>query len=131
MSKIADNAARIAALFHLFDGAAGPIQEPTMNGACTLCAWHLHESKRFFGALAMPQELVDAERLDAWLIARCRTQQTGQISTRDAQRYGPIRDSKRLEPALAELHRAGRARIRQDGKRRLIELNPALLTTTP
>jgi len=63
-SKTADNAARLASLFHLFEkGTTGDIEPATMGQACRLAAWHLNESRRFFGELAQPVELADAARI--------------------------------------------------------------------
>lgn len=56
-SKTADNAARLAALFHTFTGSIGPIDLDAMESAARVTAWHLTEAKRFLGELAMPAEL--------------------------------------------------------------------------
>ena len=42
-----------------------------------------------------------------------------------------IRDGKRLDEALGELEDAGRVRVRQDGRKRTVEINPALLEAKP
>jgi putative DNA primase/helicase len=102
-SKSADNAVRLAALFQNFEGTGGAISLPSFEGASTIAAWHLHESRRFFGELALPTELMDAVRLDKWIIRYCQREQTHLISTREAQRLGPIRDKEKLATALHEL----------------------------
>jgi putative DNA primase/helicase len=64
-SKAGDNAARLAALFHVFNnGIEGQIDLDSFESASRIVAWHLHESRRFFGELALPIELADAARLD-------------------------------------------------------------------
>lgn len=127
-SKAADNAARLAALFHAFAGDGGAIGADAFGGAARIVAWHLNEARRFFGELALPAELADAARLDSWLIEQCRREQTQEVPRREAQRCGPIRDAARLSAALRVLAELDRAREGTDGKRRPIRVNPALLT---
>lgn len=129
-SKTADNAARLAALFHAFAGGAGAIGADALAGATRIVAWHLNEARRFFGELALPAELADAARLDAWLIGQCRRDRTQEVGRREAQRRGPVRDADRLSATLRVLAELDRAREGTDGKRRPIRVNPALLTGT-
>lgn len=124
--KSADNAARLAALFQVFEGSDGAIGLPAFECASRIAAWHLHESRRFFGELSLPPALADAARLDGWLIEQCRRQQTGSVSTREAQRLGPVRDKERLAAALQELEELDRIKVEQGGRRKAIHLNPAL-----
>lgn len=130
-SKTADNVARLAALFHAFDGSSGPISEAHIMAAVRIVAWHLNESRRFFGELAQSAELLGAARLDAWLIERCKRDKAQSVSAREAQQYGPIRDKARLTAALEVLDDLGRARLTIDGRRKDIDLNPALLGVSP
>jgi len=130
-SKVADNAVRMAALFHVFGGDVGPISAEAFTAASWIVTWHLNESKRFFGELALPQELADAGRLDAWLIEQCRKGVTHQVATRDAQRLGPVRDKQRLATALQELGELDRVRVVQETRRKIITVNPALLEGKP
>jgi len=126
-SKAADNAARLAALFHAFAGDGGAIATDAFAGAARIVAWHLNEARRFFGELALPAELADAVRLDAWLIGQCRRDGAQEVPRREAQRCGPVRDADRLTTALRVLAELDRAREGTDGKRRPIRVNPALL----
>ena len=128
-SKTADNAARLAALFHTFTGSIGPIDIEAMESAARLTAWHLTEAKRFLGELAMPAELVNPARLEAWMLDYCRRENTDKVPTREVQRMGPggLRDKAIILEAIKELAELGRARLVQDGKKKLIQLNPALL----
>ncbi|MEB2319038.1 MAG: YfjI family protein [Pseudomonadota bacterium] len=125
-AKAADNAARLAALFHAFEGSGGAIGADAFAGAARIVAWHLSESRRFFGELALPAELADAARLDAWLIEHCQRERVGHADRREAQRGGPVRDGERLTAALRVLAELDRVREARDGKRKLILLNPAL-----
>ena len=86
------------------------------EGASRIAAWHLNESRRFFGELALPAELADAARLDSWLIEYCRRERTHLVATREAQRLGPIRDKEKLTTALRELEELDRVKVAQEGR---------------
>jgi len=129
-SKSADNAARLGALFQIFEhGMGGAVGLDCFESASRIAAWHLNESRRFFGELALPAELADAARLDSWLIEHCRTNRTHLVPTREAQRLGPgcVRDKERLTAALRELEELDRVRVAHEGRRKTIKVNPALL----
>ena len=129
-SKIADNAARLSALFHVVQyGAGGEVGAESFDAAARVTSWHLNESRRFFGELALPPELLNAARLDRWLVGHCRRQGVGIISRREVQRLGPnpIRCKQALDGALTELQSAGRLRLLESGSRRDVVVNPALL----
>jgi putative DNA primase/helicase len=128
-SKSADNAARLAALFQLFEGASGEITVDAFEGASRITAWHLHEARRFFGELALPAELADAARLDNWLIEYCRRERTHLVATREAHRLGPIRDKEKMKAALRELEELDRVVVVEEGRRKTIKVNPALVVT--
>lgn len=97
-----------------------------------VAAWHLHESRRFFGEVAMPTELSDAMRVIRWAVEYCRAQGGSVVATRDLQRLGPVRNKDRLDAALRELQDHHHIRMRTDVKRKLAEINPALMeVTTP
>ena len=128
-SKTADNAARLAALLHTFTGSIGPIDLEAMEAAARVTTWHLTEAKRFLGELAMAAELANPVRLESWMRDYCRRENTDNVSTRDVQIYGPggLRDTAIINAAIKELAELGRARLVQEGKKKLIQLNPALL----
>lgn len=126
-SKIAENAARIAALLHVFEHGGGAISLESFERASRIAAWHLNESRRFFGELAQPQDISDAARLDAWILAYCQHQRSDKIGKRYLRQYGPVRDGERLDAALAFLEELGRIRQRKSGKQATIEVNPRLL----
>ncbi|WP_374338970.1 DUF3987 domain-containing protein [Leeia sp.] len=130
-SKSADNAARLAALFQIFEGAGGAIGADAFEGASRITAWHLHEARRFFGELALPTELADAARLESWLIEYCQREQTHMVGKNHVRQYGPLRDGGRLDAAIRELTELDRLRLRKDRKRLTIHLNPALVGVEP
>ncbi len=118
-SKIADNAARLAALFQVFEGAGGAIGAEAFESASRIAAWHLNEARRFFGELAVPAELADAARLDGWLIDYCRRHNTNIVPRREVQRnVTPVhlRQKGVLEDALRGTDR-GRARAAGTGRK--------------
>lgn len=125
-AKAADNAARLACVFHVVAGGAGAIGAEHFAGAARLVAWHLNESRRFFGELALPPELMNAARLDTWLIDRCRRDGVAALPTKAALQYGPVRKADALDAAINELSDLGRVRLLREGRRKLIEVNPAL-----
>ena len=130
-SKSADNAARLAALFQMFDQGFGEsISLEAMNRATTIAAWHLSESRRFFGELSLPAELADATRLDRWLIDYCQRKAVDHINKNQLRQFGPLRDSTRLDHAIKELEALERLKSYKVGKRQTICLNPALLSDT-
>lgn len=127
-SKSADNAARLAALFHVFEhGTGGGVGLEAMRSASRIAAWHLSEARRFFGELAMPEEQGNAVRLDRWLIEHCRRKGTHFVSTREAQQFGSVRDKTAYQAALRELEELDRVRVVQEGRRKAIKVNPALI----
>jgi putative DNA primase/helicase len=133
-SKTADNAVRLAALFQVFEhGMGGDVGLDAFEGASRIAAWHLDEARRFFGELALPAELADMVRLDSWLIEYCKRQQTHLVPVQKVQQFGPggLRRKATMEKALRELEELGRARLMQDGRSKIIKLNPALLIGEP
>ena len=128
-AKTADNAARLAALFHLFAGGLGAITPEAFTSASQIVAWHLHEAQRFFSEIALPPELTNAIRLDTWLIEYCRRERAPTVPIAKLQQCGPsgLRNKGAIETAMTELDHLGRARWERDGKRKLIAVNPALL----
>jgi len=128
-SKTADNAARLACQFHVFSGDAGAISLDAFEAASRITAWHLNEARRFFGGLALPQELADAARLDDWMLDHCRRHKTGTIPVRTIQQFGPcgLRSKVAIDAAMEELESLERSRRVKDGKRKIILINPVLL----
>ena len=126
-SKIADNAARIAALFHVLEHGPGAISKDALTNACRVAAWHLNESRRFFGELALPPEMLDASKLDRWLQDEARAVSSVKVNKNHARRFGPIRDGKRLTQAIEELVNLDRLQVDTVGRRIDLVLNPELI----
>lgn len=115
----------------MFEGRTGFIGVECVEAASRIAAWHLNESRRFFGELALPQELADAVRLDTWLITQCRKRRGYFVGKNYVRQRGPIRDGTRLDAAIRELAELDRLRLEKDGKRRTIHLNPAVVEMAP
>ena len=130
-SKTADNAVRIATLFQLFEhGISSAISLRAFEGASRIAAWHLHEARRFYGELALPEDQAHALSLEKWLLEYCRSHQTNVIPRREIQRNvtpGHLRQKEALDVALAVLMKANRARLVPVDKRKEIHVNPDLL----
>lgn len=131
-SKSAENAARLAGLFHLFNGGnvLDLITGETMKAACKLAGWYLYEARRFFGEIALPAEDLEAVKLDAWLIAECKKNGGNAVDkSRIRQCVTParLRDIGKINKALDTLERANRVRQTKEGRTAVIEINPALL----
>jgi len=79
--------------------------------------------------LAMPPEVANPMRLENWIVDYCRKCQSQTVSTREIQRTGPggLRDKETIKQAVAELVDLGRVRVIHQGRKRLIEVNPAIL----
>ena len=127
-SKTADNAVRLAALFQVFEhGMDAAVGLEAFQGASRIAAWHLNESRRFFGELALPAELADAARLDSWLIEYCGRKRTHLVGKNHTRQHGPLRDGAALNAAIRELADLDRVRLVTEGKQSIILVNPALV----
>lgn len=91
-------------------------------------AWHLSESRRFFGELALPDELADAARLDRWLIEYGKRERTLLIGKSHVLQHGPLRKAAALDDALRVLSELDRVRVERIGKPFFVKLNPALMS---
>ena len=122
-SKSAENAARLAALFHLFDDRQGDISSETMDQAIEIISWHMNEAKRVLGQnIEAPVHLdkKDANALFHWIIEKG----LYETSPRELQQLGPVRDKKRRDTALAILCNEGYLKeSKRDGKTMLL-VNP-------
>ena len=131
-SKTADNAVRLAALFHVFEGNTGDICADLVERGFTLAMWYLTEGRRFFGELALSAEVINAQRLDHWLIEKCKSSHVNKIYRRDIQRHSPgtaCRNGETLKQTLDYLERMGRIKELNEGNAKYILVNPLLLSS--
>ena len=129
-AKAADNACRLAAVFEVVEHGIVMIELPAFESAARIVEWHLNEARRFFGAMAQPEENVTVSALDAWLLEFCRARNVSAVPVSAVQKAGPrkLRVKAALDAAVKELEALGRARlVKGQGKSKTIEINPALL----
>ena len=127
-SKAADNVARLAALFHLFEhNDTDTINEALIEAAGDIVTWHLFEAKRFLQQIATPSHLANAIKIDQYILRYCRKHKTNVIQQNHIRKHGAIRDTKLLKDALNDLVDANRIKIVLDGKTHMVEVNPELL----
>lgn len=131
-AKIADNLARIAAVFHVFEGVEGPIQLWTINRAIMVAEWFTSEFLRLFvPPPEIPQEVLDAQVLERWLAQKIRS--TGQwqrirknVLLQDGKR--PLRKAPRCNLALDVLISQEKIWLAREGKTTWVFFNPAYFT---
>ena len=127
-SKAADNAARLAALFHLYEWQSeGVIQKELMEAAIEVVAWHLYEAKRFLNQIATPEHINSAIKLDEYILRYCRDHKANMVQKNYLRQHSSIRDKKLLNDALNELVDANRIKIILDDRTNIIKVNPGLL----
>ena len=119
-SKSAENTARLAALFHLFQGKEGPISLESVESAAQIAEWHLWEARRLLDNQSISQTRQDAMALIQWL----KEKNIHQTTPRYIQQFSPVRDKTRRNEAIAYLthHRYLTEQITQ-GKTNLINVS--------
>jgi len=130
-SKITTNLARIAALFHYFEGLEGDISLETISRAGTLCSWFIHEFKILFSSMPeIPEEVADAYEMERFLWDWCSRHQGHPYILRSlVSQYGPNRlrgasGKGRRAYALDQLVLQGKIWLEFHGKKCWIRLNP-------
>lgn len=127
-SKAADNVARLAALFHLYEWQSeGAINKDLVERAIIIVTWHLYEAKRFLNQIAIPTHINNAIKIDDYIRRYCRDYKTDKVAKNYLRQHCAIRDKKLLNDALDELIDANRIRINLDDRTSIVEVNPALL----
>lgn len=125
-SKFADKMARLAAVFHYFEGGNGTISGQMMQCALDVSIWYLNEFKRLLGQpLEVPQEQKDADTLLQWLKQFAISKQAMTIKKNDLLHYGPnaLRKKVRLDAALNLLLANGIISVYLHGKTWCIDLS--------
>ena len=109
-SKFAENVARMAALFHRFEGyESEEISLETLDQAGTICEWYLGEFKRLFSPPppppSLPQDQIDAMVLEKYLLDQYIKTRFTWVDRSKLLRYSTnsIRPVARLEPAIRNL----------------------------
>ncbi len=128
-SKAADNAARLAAIFHWAESMNGVISHDSFLMASEIVSWHLSESQRFFNEIALPLEVQNAIKVNEWIVDYCKRQKTHLVNKRQLLQFGPVRSDVDLIAALRSLEELDRIRLIHEGKRKIVKINPNLLAT--
>jgi hypothetical protein len=124
-AKAADNAARIAALFHILENGPGSeVSKSAMEAGAMLASFHLFEAKRMIGAMEQPQAVADASALLDWVLDQGMTT----VTPRTVQQSGPgrLRDKGRRDAAIETL--VGTRHLIEDrqGKATTFIVNPKI-----
>lgn len=120
-SKTAEHAARMAAIFHFYEGRSGDIQRDSIEQACKICEWYLDEFKHIFcPPPPIPQEQLNAMALDSWIRYVYSARGEYIIKRNIIRQFGPIeiRNKARLDEAIGILAYAGRIQLIQETKTR-------------
>ena len=126
-SKTAENAVRIATLFHVLQhGFDTPICAKCMKSGCRVAAWYLDEFRRFSSANSVSTEILNAQRLDRWLIESCVKESTTQIRKNHALQTGPLRKKEILDQTIRMLVELRRIRVCTEERAQVIYVNPKL-----
>ena len=129
-AKAAENAARIAGVFWVFEhGPFGEIDAETMEAGAAIASWHLHEAKRIMGATKVPQAVSDAALLVQWMQKPGPDgKERGKVSPRDILREGParLRDKNRRDAAAKILIATNHIYEVQESSGTVWVLNPRL-----
>jgi len=121
-SKAPENAARLAALFHLYSGSNGDINATHIESSIEIIRWHLQETRRIFSSYVPDDDMSHVIILKDWLINKERHA----ISLRDIQRLSPIRDKESRNKAVETLIEYNYAKIEHIDSKKCLILNPYL-----
>lgn len=123
-SKSAENAARIAAIFHVFEkGTHGRIDADTMSRSVQLARWYLDEMLRVLDRFSTPEPLLKAQKLWDWLVRNGSGEV--ELSSIASRLPNELRPKSRRDPALEVLE--GHGLLRRLEKPKRVLLNPKAL----
>lgn len=130
-SKSADNVARMAALFKIFEDGqiSGDINARMILSASEIVEWHLHEAIRLMDSLNRLSQPAPHLALMEWLIVYCQRNSTGRIEKSKLLQNGPLhlRRKAELDSVIECLVDKNCVRIKLHEAKRFIEVNPHLL----
>jgi len=124
-AKIADNLARLAALFHFVEHGEGLISVESVERANQVCIWYANEFVRLFApGPALPQDLADAHMLENWLLQLANSRGTTSFKKNFVRQYGPnvLRNKVRFDAAIECLVANQRIWLGCSGKTRFVNL---------
>ena len=122
-SKAAENAARLAALFHLFERKSRDISAENISRAATVIRWHLTEARKLVGTVPDTPVNRNAKKIITWLQEKAILETT----PRFLQRNGPVREKAARDAAIdALIERHYLRQVSQNGKI-VLSVNPSVL----
>lgn len=124
-SKSAENAARLAALFHLFDGKEGSINATHTEQAIEVVNWHLEEARRILAPSPKNSVHQDAKKLMKWILSKGLQQTT----PRFIQQSSPLRYKTQRNTALEILAENQWIRMDKQDNQTIIKVNPHVINT--
>ena len=95
-SKAPENAARLAALFNLFNGQESDVTADNMDSAIAIIEWHLQETRRILSIEPKTNHVKNAQKLIDWLTSNDKYM----ITPREIQQLSPIRDKAQRDSTL-------------------------------
>ena len=126
-SRMAENASRIASLMAFFDGR-NTITIDDITRAFMLVEYSTSERLRYLDATPTGEQN-DSEKLSSWLVDKARDKQPPILNKSFVSQNAPnaIR-GKKLNSLLDDLESMGHIRLENDGRRRLVCINPKLMS---
>ncbi|MGX8220943.1 DUF3987 domain-containing protein [Psychrobacter celer] len=126
-SRMAENASRIASLMAFFEGR----KEITTNDiarAFMLVEYSTSERLRYLDATPTGEQN-DSEKLSSWLVDKARGKKPPTLNKSFVSQNAPnALRGKKLNSLLGDLESMGHVRLESEGRRRLVCINPKLIT---
>lgn len=127
-SRMAENATRIASLMAFFDGRK-TITTDDITRAFMLVEYSTAERLRYLDATPTGEQN-DSEKLSSWLVDKVKGKNPPMLNRTDAYNGAPKpmrKNNKILQNELDNLESMGHIRQMEDGKKKVIYINPKLL----
>lgn len=127
-SRMAENASRIASLMVFFDGRK-VITIDDITRAFMLVEYSTAERLRYLDATPTGEQN-DSEKLSSWLVDKARGKNPPMLNRTDAYNGAPKpmrKNNKVLQNELDNLESMGHIRQMEDGKKKVIYINPKLI----
>jgi len=126
-SRMAENASRIASLMAFFEGRKA-ITTDDIARAFMLVEYSTSERLRYLDATPTGEQN-DSEKLSGWLVDKARGKKPPILNKSFVSQNAPnALRGKKLNSLLDDLESMGHIRLESDGRRRLVCINPKLIT---
>ncbi|WP_423814120.1 DUF3987 domain-containing protein [Psychrobacter sp. 219-2-C] len=126
-SRMAENASRIASLMAFFEGRKA-ITTDDIARAFMLVEYSTSERLRYLDATPTDEQN-DSEKLSGWLVDKARGKKPPILNKSFVSQNAPnTLRGKKLNSLLDDLESMGHVRLESEGRRRLVLINPKLIT---